>query len=405
MVKDSDSGAYLAYTLGTSSAKAAPGDFNGDGLIDPGVFEAGTWTYKLSPNTSGTTYTASFGTTGDVPVVGDYDGDLIMDLAFYRPSAAEWHVKRSSDAQIVITSIGAASDVPVVGDFDGDGLTDKTVFHPSTGEWNVLKSGGGSLYFEWGKPGEVPAVADFDADGKTDITVYSPANGGWYIKTSSSNFLSEIEEDWGSYGDQPLPADYDGDGFADFAVWRPVSGTWHVKGSSSKYSAVHTLGSPGDTAVPSAYIVQVAQMAYSETLGRARLDPKNETGATNPYSQNFSWGAPLVSLPGRAGLDAGLSLSYNSLVWVRDNETNEVVFDSDAANVSPGFRFGVPTLEPKYYDSAKDKFVWLMVLPSGRRVEFIQKQASGTQFESTDSSFTQLFTKFPGPLDPPPPPA
>lgn len=48
----------------------------------------------------------------------------------------------------------------------------------------------------------------------------------------------------------------------------------------------------------------------------ARLDPVNRTGGgADPYSRNFNFHIPLVSLPGRAGLDLGLTLSFNSLVW------------------------------------------------------------------------------------------
>lgn len=48
----------------------------------------------------------------------------------------------------------------------------------------------------------------------------------------------------------------------------------------------------------------------------ARLDPMNATGggSENPLSRNFNWTLPLVGLPGRAGLDLNLTLSYNSLV-------------------------------------------------------------------------------------------
>ncbi|MBK8810886.1 MAG: hypothetical protein IPN69_09175 [Acidobacteria bacterium] len=38
------------------------------------------------------------------------------------------------------------------------------------------------------------------------------------------------------------------------------------------------------------------------------------TGGTDLYSRNFAWGTSLVGLAGRAGLDAGFGISYNSLV-------------------------------------------------------------------------------------------
>jgi hypothetical protein len=72
----------------------------------------------------------------------------------------------------------------------------------------------------------------------------------------------------------------------------------------------------------------------------------------------------LVGLPGRAGLDAGFGISYNSLVWTKEPTSNTMVFDADNSNVSPGFRFGFPTIEPSYYNGLTQKYSYLMVTPS-----------------------------------------
>ncbi len=73
-------------------------------------------------------------------------------------------------------------------------------------------------------------------------------------------------------------------------------------------------------------------------------------------------------------MDMGLGMSYNSLLWTKQGST--MVFDADASNISPGFRFGFPTVEPSYYDTQTGAFAYLMVTPSGRRVEFKQISAS-----------------------------
>jgi hypothetical protein len=105
--------------------------------------------------------------------------------------------------------------------------------------------------------------------------------------------------------------------------------------------------------------------------------------------KSFSW-ASLAGLPGRAGLNAGFGLSYNSLVWTKDGQN--VYFDTNADNVSPGFRFGFPTIEPTYYDQKTQRFAFLMVTPSGGRVEFRQIGASKI-YETADSGYVQLTTK------------
>lgn len=122
------------------------------------------------------------------------------------------------------------------------------------------------------------------------------------------------------------------------------------------------------------------------TLGRARLSPKNATGGTNLYSRNFGWGTNLVNLPGRAGMDARLSLSYNSLVWTRVGNT--MVFDADASNFTLGFRFGFPVIEPSYTDVQTGQSTHLMVSPSGARTEL--RQTAAGVYESADSSYLQL---------------
>ena len=55
----------------------------------------------------------------------------------------------------------------------------------------------------------------------------------------------------------------------------------------------------------------------------ARTLPPNRRGrqGVDLGSRNFNWSMPLLSLQGRAGMDLGLTLVYNSLVWVKDGNT------------------------------------------------------------------------------------
>ena len=126
--------------------------------------------------------------------------------------------------------------------------------------------------------------------------------------------------------------------------------------------------------------------AFSE----AEKDPANETGSggDNPLSRNFNFSVPLVGLRGRAGLDLGLSLSYNSLVWTRDAATGTVKFDADYGDPSPGFRLGLPVIHRRYRN-ARNENAYMLITPSGARVELRQLGTSNT-YTATDSSYTQL---------------
>src|ERR1044072_7174843 len=126
----------------------------------------------------------------------------------------------------------------------------------------------------------------------------------------------------------------------------------------------------------------------SSQMAMARLNPLNRTGGTGEdlLSNNYNWSLPLVGLPGR-GLDLGLTLSYNSLVWTKSG--NYIDFDVDDGSVSPGFRLGFPTIEGPYWNEQAAKSFYLLVTPSGGRVE-LRYSGSGAIYESQDSNHLQL---------------
>jgi YD repeat-containing protein len=384
-IKQSSNGAYLTQTSGAFSASLiAPGNFDSDNKTDIAIFNAGTWT--INKSASGTTQTVTFGQSGDKPVVGDYDGDGISDLAVFRPSSATWLIQNSSNGTTTTTQFGSSGDIPVAGNYDGDYRTDIAVYRPSNGTWYVQGSTAGYSAAQWGNASDTPVPADYDGDGKTDKAVFRSSIGTWYVSQSSNGAV--LSPAWGNYADQPVPADYDGDNKADFSVWRPSTGVWHIYKSATGVYQSETLGAPGDTAVPSAYLKQIGSQVYTYDFAKTRLSPKNSMGGTDLYSRNFSWGAGLVNLPGRAGLDAGFGISYNSLIWTKDGST--MVFDADKSNVSPGFRFGFPVIEPNYLDGTTGQYNYLMVTPSGAKVEFKQQLGASNIYETKDSNYTQL---------------
>jgi YD repeat-containing protein len=121
----------------------------------------------------------------------------------------------------------------------------------------------------------------------------------------------------------------------------------------------------------------------------ARLDPLNQTGGggENPLSRNFNWNLPLLRLPGRAGMDLGLTLSYNSLVWTKI-DTSSISFDDDNGFPGPGFRLGFPVIQQLYYNAQVGKLAFLLINPDGSRTELRQVDDPNTPnlYESADSS-------------------
>ncbi|PYS25033.1 MAG: hypothetical protein DMF72_03030 [Acidobacteria bacterium] len=120
-----------------------------------------------------------------------------------------------------------------------------------------------------------------------------------------------------------------------------------------------------------------------------RTEPHNRTGEPGITlgSRNFNWSTSLVSLAGRAGLGLDLTLTYNSLVWIYDN--GQMKFNPDDGFPGPGFRLGFPIVQPRFQNSDTGYWSYLMVTPSGGRVELRQVGGSNI-YESYDGSYTQL---------------
>lgn len=121
----------------------------------------------------------------------------------------------------------------------------------------------------------------------------------------------------------------------------------------------------------------------------ARRRPANETGQSGVDlgSRNFNWSMPLLSLPGRSGLDLNLTLFYNSLVWTRDGSF--VKFNADLGSPAPGFRLGLPVLQQQFTNSQTGIQAYIIIMPSGGRVE-LRRVGSSNIYESADSTYTQL---------------
>lgn len=131
------------------------------------------------------------------------------------------------------------------------------------------------------------------------------------------------------------------------------------------------------------------------TLNEAKLDPHNRigTGGEDLFSGNYHWSTPLVSLPGRNGLDLNLTLHYNSLQWVR--YSNTMYYEPDwrvslPSGMTSGFYLGLPVIESGYsYDGETS---YAVTMPSGYRVPMRRVYLSGStaKYEAVDGSYLYL---------------
>lgn len=167
------------------------------------------------------------------------------------------------------------------------------------------------------------------------------------------------------------------------------------------YTDATLLTGPGGTRVKKAHFDELrarstrgpgvnASGLLAYDFASARLTASNRTGAgggVDPLSRNFNWSLPVLSLPGRAGLDLGLTLAYNSLVWTKSG--GYVLFDGDWGWPAPGFRLGFPVIQGRFFDAGAQRDAYLLLSPSGGRVSLRRTQTPGV-YESGDSSYLQL---------------
>lgn len=134
-------------------------------------------------------------TRQDVSVSGDFDGDGLSDPGTFNGSTGEWRLWLSSIRYGAAAPMvwGMPDDVPVPADYDGDGRTDLAVFRPSTGTWSIVASNKGTpsrLEIAWGRLDDSPVPFDYDQDGRADLALRTSA--GLDILLSSSNYTTSV---------------------------------------------------------------------------------------------------------------------------------------------------------------------------------------------------------------------
>ncbi|HWP53196.1 MAG TPA: hypothetical protein VN476_03635, partial [Pyrinomonadaceae bacterium] len=124
----------------------------------------------------------------------------------------------------------------------------------------------------------------------------------------------------------------------------------------------------------------------ADQLAPARVDPFNQSG-NQIQARDAEWSLPLVSLPGRAGLDLGISLTYSSMVWTQAG--SYISFDDEWGDPSPGFKIGFPAIQGRFTNNLIGTNVYVLITSAGRRAE-LRRVGTSNIFEAGDSSYLQL---------------
>lgn len=225
------SGATVWDLFGGYGYYPVPGDYNGDGTAELGVYRAasGGWYWK-GVGSGDVVMLGNWGGADYRPVQGDFDGDGRQDFILYNEAAGRWYALLSGYGyQGVMVEFGGPGYAAVHGDFDGDGRADPALYNAGAGTWHGLLSSLGYKYIQgqFGGAEYAGLAGDFDGDGRSELCLYH-ASGRWYILAVDGRML--VHGDWwGGPGWAPVTADYDGDGADDLAVYEAASGRWRIR--------------------------------------------------------------------------------------------------------------------------------------------------------------------------------
>lgn len=245
----------LLATAGLAANFNHDGDYDGDGKMDPAVFDepSGTWHVQLSDR-GFELQSFVWGGPNWTPIQSDYDGDGRADLVAYNRVTGTWCFLYSRNAfvsPVYIDAFGGPGWTPVTGDYDGDGLTDLTIYHESTGAWRckLSRQDNATISGQLGGPGYTAVSGNFDGDGYSDPAVYRRSDGQWLVQFSSKGYAPQncYVNTMGDERLVPSPADYDGDRKTDPAVFAYGCGNsygkeyvfcWYVLYSSLNYQQI-----------------------------------------------------------------------------------------------------------------------------------------------------------------------
>ncbi len=241
----------------------APNDLVGiyrsaDRLFLTDVDGSGTWTPP-------TDKACQLGVAGDVPLVGDWNGDGVDEPGVYRPSTRQFLLDVNGDCAL---NFGAGGDLgcrfigldgePIIGDWNGDGdddigLYDNRLFRMDLDEscsWTPATD----AVALFGLSGDTPIIGDWNADGDDDIGIYRPSNRIYLMDRDESGTWTppgDLGCLFGLSGDTPIIGDWNSDGDDQIGAYRPSARMFLMdRDESCQWSLANDLwaifGQPGD---------------------------------------------------------------------------------------------------------------------------------------------------------------
>jgi hypothetical protein len=202
--------------FGASDMLPLPADWNGDGYTEIAVYRAGNWYFDLNGNGvwDGEPADRMVNTWGgepdDIPVVGDWNGDGVVEIGIYRSSIYTWYLDYDGDAFYdpavdISQPFGFAGAIPVVGDWNGNGRDKIGVYFE--GQWYLDTTGNfvwddyvnDTYVASFGVAGMLPVIGDWNGSGVDRIGAYR--DGQWYLdQDGNGSWNPALDKEVGPFG-------------------------------------------------------------------------------------------------------------------------------------------------------------------------------------------------------------
>jgi PAS domain-containing protein len=175
------------------------GDWDGDGIETPGVFDPSTTTFHLvdgNSDTPGPVSTFSWGVNlnGWLPMAGDWDGDGDDTVGLFDPFTTTFYLINNNDVNdpqpvpVFSWGVNLAGWRPVAGDWDGDGGDTVGVFDPFTASFYLINNNDkqnpmpvAPFSYHANVAGWWPVAGDWNGDGLDTIGLYGPPLNRFYL--------------------------------------------------------------------------------------------------------------------------------------------------------------------------------------------------------------------------------
>ncbi len=208
------------------------GDFDGDGLSSPAVYDAAAGAFRIDNDADGVVdqvVTIPGARSTWLPLAGNWDGQGGDEVGLYEPTTHTFRfyaLDGSEAAKAFITLALPASWRPVAGDWNGDGKDSVGLYDPVGHTFYLNNRIDGSitdmttfktpaLPSSW-----VPLVGDWDGNKKDTVGLFDPVAKRFYLNNridgSTNNMLIfslpmaataiPVTGNWGSFPAAPRPA-------------------------------------------------------------------------------------------------------------------------------------------------------------------------------------------------------